>query len=143
MQLQYNFSVWNGWNAYAAYNEENEGWLVTSMDVSTQPTSLLILQQNTPDNWTQTEQFFPAATGVKITIVFTRAGNYFVLNLLLPLLVIVFIANATIFIPADGGYLNDLVHRAYLTLQTNSLSHIIINMLVLVCKLLLLFIIFI
>ena len=102
MFLFYNFSVWNGWNAYAMYNEENEGWLVTAIDISTLATSLLILQQNTPTNWTETEQFFAAATGVRVSLIFTRAGNYFVLNLLLPLLVIVFIANATIFIPADG-----------------------------------------
>ena len=86
---------------YGMYTEENEGWVVTELDVSTSPSSLLVFNELSPSNWTETIRDYSPATAVILTCVFTRAGNYYVLNLFFPLLVIVIVSNATIFMPSD------------------------------------------
>lgn len=101
--LIFNISVWNGWDAYATFTEENDGWVVTALDVRSAASSLLIFNEHSPTNWTQNEYMYPEKTAVIVSALITRAGNYYVLNLLLPLLVIVFVATSTIFMPVDGG----------------------------------------
>ena len=98
----FNISVWNGWWAYATYTEESDGWVVTAFDVRTTGTANLIFNELSPTNWTETIFNYQGASGVIVSGVFTRAGNYYILNLFFPLLVIVLIANSTIFMPADG-----------------------------------------
>ena len=99
--LAFNFTVWGTWLAYATFTEDNDGWDLTALDVRTAASSLLIFNEITPTNWTADVQLYPVSTAVIVSGVFTRAGNYYVLNLFFPLLVIVFVANATIFISAD------------------------------------------
>lgn len=102
IQATFNITVWNGWWAYATYTEENDGWVVTAFDVRTTGTANLVFNELSPTNWTEIINNYPGATGVIVSGIFTRAGNYYVLNLFFPLLVIVLIANSTIFMPADG-----------------------------------------
>ena len=115
LPLAFNMSVWNGWEAYAPFTEENDGWMVSALDVRSIASSLLIFNELTPTNWTERVNVYPPSTAIIVSGLFTRSGNYYVLNLFLPLLVIVFVANATIFMPADGPEKPELLVLAYCT----------------------------
>ena len=111
---KFNISVWSDWWAYAAYTEESDGWVVTAFDVRTTGTANLIFNELSPTNWTEHIFNYPGNTGVIVSGVFTRAGNYYVLNLFFPLLVIVLIGISTIFIPSDGPVKVELQVLRYL-----------------------------
>lgn len=104
VQSEFNISVWNGWWAYATYTEESEGWIVTAFDVRTTGMANLIFNELSPTNWTETIYYYPGNTGVVVSGIFTRAGNYYVLNLFFPLLVIVLIAISTVFLFTNTFY---------------------------------------
>lgn len=97
----FNFSVWGSWLPYGMYSEANEGWVVTAMDVRAATSYLLIFDEVSPTNWTETVDDYSPATGIIVSGEFTRAGNYYVLNLFFPLMVIVIVANATVFMPSN------------------------------------------
>ena len=98
IQVNYSYTFWI---ASTPYIHKNDEWVLSAINLQFTEANEILMKKNTPDNFTM--EIFPrgkVAINCELTLV--RRPSYFVYNLIVPLLVIVSLGIAGVFIPSDA-----------------------------------------
>ena len=91
-----NFSSW------AKYIRESEEWIITSYDITSDSDLFYLFVPNNPTNWTLYTYNASTAHAVSVNLTLSRRSNYYVYNLIAPLLVIVSLAVSVVAVPSNA-----------------------------------------
>ena len=89
-------------SSWAKYIRESEEWTITSYHIASDSDLFYLFNPNSPTNWTLDISNASSAHAVSVHLTLSRRSNYFVYNLIAPLLVIVSLAVSVVAVPSNA-----------------------------------------